>query len=139
MKPQLADDDAAQHQEILERIRRVENATSLEAARMVGTTGEPAFQNGWQNLDTPPNARNVAFYRQGGLVFVQGVCALGTVGVVPIFTLPDGYRPAAQVAFAAVANNAFAGISVEISGAVTCFVGSNVWVFLDPISFRIAA
>lgn len=39
MKPQLADDDAAQHQEILERLRRLENAVEDLRRRIAALGG----------------------------------------------------------------------------------------------------
>jgi hypothetical protein len=57
----------------------------------VGDPGEPAFQNGWRNVD-PPTTEVVGFYRDPlGIVHLQGSAYLGFNGV--IFTLPEDYRP----------------------------------------------
>jgi hypothetical protein len=69
----------------------------------VGTTGEPAFQNSWQN--SGGNFETVAFYKdREGVVHLKG-SATGPNNMI-IFQLPAGYRPASgkQLEIAAVCN-----------------------------------
>lgn len=103
----------------------------------VGGSGEPAFENGWVNFDAE---RVAAFYLSGTRVFLQGLVKSGTVGAT-IFTLPAGFVPknvttAANV-FAVNSNGAFGGLSVFADGRVVCSPGSNVFVSLDGVSFRV--
>jgi hypothetical protein len=74
-----------------------------EAFHLVGTTGEPAFQNGWHNTGSDREA--VGFYKDpGGVVHLRGA-ATGSNNMV-IFQLPPGYRPESgkQIQIAAVCN-----------------------------------
>ena len=85
----------------------------------VGEAGEPAFENGWENV---PGDTNLAFssqlrrhackvvggdqigscrIREPGVVDLHGVVQSGTPGAA-IFTLPEGYRPTADTAVTAL-------------------------------------
>lgn len=62
-----------------------------EAWHYVGEAGEPAFLNGWTNVTGEPKT---AFrLRELGVIDVHLNVQSGTPGY-PIFTLPEGYRPA---------------------------------------------
>src|SRR4029077_8815695 len=64
----------------------------------VGAAGEPPYQNGYSTYTAPfPGAR----FRKlaSGQVELQAMVRPGTAGAA-IFTLPAGYRPAAQLLFA---------------------------------------
>lgn len=76
-------------------VRQLQGAvTSLdapEAWRLVGTAGQPAFQNGWSN--TTGTSQPMRFYKDGqGRVWVEGRVKNG-VNATAAFTLPTGYRP----------------------------------------------
>ena len=65
----------------------------------VGEAGEPAFENGWENV---PGDTNLAFrIREPGVVDLHGAVQSGTPGAA-IFTLPEGYRPTADTAVTAL-------------------------------------
>jgi hypothetical protein len=66
-----------------------------EGTHLVGTAGQPGFENGASNLavEGPFGFNPVGFYKDHeGIVHLQGIAKAGTEGV--IFTLPAGYRPA---------------------------------------------
>jgi hypothetical protein len=71
----------------------------MEATHIVGASGEPAFEGGSSNFVVPGAPLNpVGFYKDhDGVVHLQGVAKVGKsgTGIVPIFTLPAGFRPAA--------------------------------------------
>lgn len=65
---------------------------ALDTWHNVGTSGQPAFQNGWVN--TGGSDAVVSYYKdRSGFVHVVGVCTSGSLGFVPVFSLPSGYRP----------------------------------------------
>jgi hypothetical protein len=70
----------------------------MEATHIVGAPGEPGFEGGSTNFVVPGVQLNpVGFYKDhDGVVHLQGVAVVGKSGsgVVPIFTLPPGFRPA---------------------------------------------
>ncbi|HEX5525735.1 MAG TPA: hypothetical protein VFX44_00890 [Solirubrobacterales bacterium] len=71
----------------------------LEPVHVVGAPGEPGFENGSTNFAVPGVQFNpVGFYKDhDGIVHLQGVAVVGKSGsgIVSIFTLPPGFRPAA--------------------------------------------
>jgi hypothetical protein len=140
----LVDDDAAQYENIMRRLRRLEQGTP-EDVHYIGGTGEPAFQNSWVNFDSglanPSGAgRNAGFYRDRNRVYLLGLVKTGASGSV-IFTLPVNYRPPQIAArFAVGANTDLAYVDVLADGTVkpTNTGSSNVsgYVYLEGISFR---
>jgi hypothetical protein len=75
--------------------------TPPEAVHLVGTAGQPTFENGSSNgvLEGLVGAHlnPVGFWKdKEGVVHLQGIAQVGKVGtsIVPIFTLPAGFRPA---------------------------------------------
>jgi hypothetical protein len=83
----------------------------------------PVFQNAWADLG---GAWQVAEFRfVGDLVEIRGVIAGGTIGLAA-FTLPVGYRPPADLVFAASSNGAFGSFTITAAGVVTPTVGSAV-------------
>ena len=63
-----------------------------EGWHLVGTVGEPQFENNWHNAGT---SALVGFYKdREGMVHLKGTVAGGNANNV-IFNLPPGYRPAA--------------------------------------------
>ena len=66
--------------------------SAVESWHEVGQTGEPAFENGWQNLGDSRTA-TAAFYKDPwGVVHLKGTVKSGSNGST-IFTLPCGYGP----------------------------------------------
>jgi hypothetical protein len=89
------------------------NATvPIEDWRVVGASGQPAFENGWTNY---LNAYAVAAFRKmpDGTVRLRGTVKSGSIATT-IFTLPAGYRPANGVLTPAVVN--FVGAAYSASG-----------------------
>jgi hypothetical protein len=116
--------------------------STVEGWHEVGASGQPPFQNGWVNVGGVFST--AAFYKDPyGVVHLKGLIKSGTVGS-PIFSLPEGYRPAAELNFAVLSNSALGILGIQ----PTCFfqlctfhnvtldAGSNPWVSLDGISFR---
>jgi hypothetical protein len=72
-----------------------------EATHLVGAPGEPEFENGSLNSGSkgPLKVQSVGFYKDHeGIVHLQGVANVDTgPGLVSVFTLPPGYRPAPGV------------------------------------------
>jgi hypothetical protein len=107
-------------------------ATSLVAAEpthIVGTTGEPGFQFESQAYPSPGGGVNlgpVGFYKdRAGFVHLEGIAkaagATPVLGVIPIFQLPPGFRPAAGITqiFGGGTNGvAIFGSGVTIEGKV---------------------
>lgn len=74
------------------------------------------------------------FYKDKmGRVHLRGLVGGGSG---EIFILPAGYRPAYQLIFCVVADNALGRVDVTAAGTVLFVVGSNAFVSLDGISFR---
>jgi hypothetical protein len=55
-----------------------------------------------------------------------------------MFTLPTGYRPAEQMLFFALSNQALGRVDVLTNGQVQILVGNAAWVALDGLTFRAA-
>lgn len=106
------------------------------ALNLVGGSGQPAFQNSWNNLGIG-NAV-ASFYKSQGRVWLCGAITGGT-SLSIAFTLPAGYRPAANVRWSCTTGNAAGGpanISIGPSGEVYYEVGPNsTWVMLDGSFF----
>lgn len=105
--------------------------------RLVDAAGEPAFENNWVNFGgvyLPAGFRKV-----GDQVVLQGSVKNPALGNTSIFTLPVGYRPAADVRFATTSNNTIASIAITAAGVVDVLIGytpANAQLPLDAIRFR---
>jgi hypothetical protein len=143
-----------------------ENSLNLaaESWHEVGSAGEPAFNDSgfcmWRNSD--PAYNSAGFLRdRHGIVHLKGLveaadvvpdgCHLGFADDRRIFTLPDGYRPAARELNVSISGGALARVNVDSStspfmegpGAVavdppTTLANAKDWVSLDGITFRCA-
>lgn len=84
----------------------------------------PTLLNSWSNFGSGFQA---ARYRRVGTgqVEIQGLVTGGTGPVSTVFTLPAGFRPAATLIFATIANNAVARIDVEADGDVRWALGGT--------------
>lgn len=115
------------------------NGVSGEAWHLVGAGGQPAFQNGWSDFNN--GFAPAAFYLDPiGRVHLKGVVAGGVLNNV-VFTLPPGYRPPENLAFAVAAgtgSSALANVDVYANGDVFAFTGSSAAEALDGISFRVS-
>jgi hypothetical protein len=103
------------------------------------------FANGWSDYDT---TNPVRYYKDpAGVVHLQGAVKGGTF-FQPAFTLPAGYRPAAQYAYFAPLSTGGANNPVlselliwgsdggASAGQVIPSVGNNAYFSLDGVSFR---
>jgi hypothetical protein len=143
-----------------------ENSLNMAAENWheIGAAGEPAFNNSsfctWKNSD--PNYNSAAFLRdREGIVHLKGLvdaedvipdgCHFGFATDRLIFTLPDGYRPAAREVNISLSSGALARVNVDSSsspfdegvGAVavdvpTTLANAKDWLSLDGITFRCA-
>ena len=119
--------------------KSVADALNVEDWHEVGDTNEPAFENSWVNYDSTRKAR---FYKHLDRVYLAGLVKSGTINT-SIFTLPSEYVPSyldatnQNAIFPCSSNSAFASLSINYLGEVNCTNGSNLWVSLDGISFRI--
>jgi hypothetical protein len=94
----------------------------------------PGFQNSWVNYGGEMDA---AFRRDRvGRVDVKGLIKSGTIGNVPAFTLPAGYRPTKDMRFAIASNSAFGLCWVLANGEVRIPQGNNTWVDLSGVCFE---
>jgi hypothetical protein len=130
--------------------------TPPEPTHIVGAPGQPGFESGSSNatLEGLGGARlnPVGFWKdREGVVHLQGIAKVGKAGassIVPIFTLPPGYRPApGTIIIQAIAGAGSAaiiggsntvlsspGIAVDLSGKVA---GTEEELSaLDGITFR---
>ena len=103
--------------------------------RMIGGTGQPAFESGWVNFGS--GWADAGFWKDAfGWVNLMGVIKDGSVGD-EAFVLPPGYRPKYSQPFPAVSNNAAGQVQVFTDGTVVPTTpSSNVWVSLSGIRFR---
>jgi hypothetical protein len=80
------------------------SASGPEAPRIIGAAGQPAWQNEFMaqygNVDEIPDTPT-GFYKDRGRVYLFGVAIQPAAGAflenVPMFQLPDGYRPDHEV------------------------------------------
>lgn len=96
----------------------------------------PVFQGAWVNYDTA--SFNAAGYYRGffNRVYLRGLVKLGAVPST-IFTLPAGYRPTKTEIVTVSSNDLYGQVRIQPDGQVIVTVGSNAWVSLDNISFRV--
>ena len=104
----------------------------MEAFHIVGTAGQPAFQNGWTNfgggLSTLGFAKDSA-----GFVHLKGTIHAGTFQAT-VFVLPVGYRPSEELAVpVAIERDAL----IFPTGEVEVFQsGAEVNAGFDGLSFK---
>jgi hypothetical protein len=107
---------------------------SGETAHVVGTTGEPPFENGWTNFGT--SWSEAGFFKDGlGFVHLKGTISSGTLNTTA-FTLPAGYRPAKNL-FVPCAGANCTSVFVLSDGQLQprCPVACDVG--LDGLAFRV--
>jgi S-layer family protein len=121
-------------------VKAMDAITQSEAFHIVGTAGEPAFQNGWHNFGMG-NSTGGFFKDALGVVHLKGTILVPGVGNgATAFTLPAGYRPA-EILFMPCAGSGpiAANLILQTDGQlkpgcagapVNCFVG------LDGLAFR---
>ncbi|MGI9302060.1 MAG: hypothetical protein ACR2RB_05040 [Gammaproteobacteria bacterium] len=94
---------------------------------VVGDPGAPAFENGWSNLSGAFTSARFRKYPDG-FTIIAGLVTGGPVSqTLPIFTLPEGYRPLGRVVVPSVAQNAFAELRIQEDGKVIPYGGTAGW------------
>lgn len=101
----------------------------------IGVGSAPGFQNAWGNA---PGQQPAGFWKDPhGHVHVRGSITGGAAGSVA-FTLPAGFRPAAQEVFSVTANTgviAFAAISAAGTVLFNAAAAAGQYVALGAITF----
>lgn len=109
---------------------------TIEPWHEVGTTGEPGFENSWVNFGSTNDT--AAFAQQSdGWVRLKGSVKSGSVGV-PLFTLPEGYRPPYLWGAAVICFGSVCYININTAGQVYAPASgnpNNVLLCLDGITF----
>lgn len=99
----------------------------------IAVTGGIGFQNSW--VDFGGAQMTVAYTKDVfGFVHLRGTMKSGTVNTTA-FTLPVGYRPSGTAGFAVPSNGAYGQVEVDSGGNVVLRIGSNVYAYLDTITF----
>jgi len=94
----------------------------------------PTLLNSWANYGSPHNTAGY-FRDKNGIVHLKGVVKDGAANA--IFTLPTGYRPAAQeLQPVQTSPNAIGRCDIKTDGTVEKNAGSTTWFSLDGITFR---
>jgi hypothetical protein len=103
-----------------------QNLAGPEAFHNVGASGEPAFQNSWQNNAMTTYGYPAGFYKDRvGVVHLVGRIVNGSGNTV-IFQLPPGYRPAA-------------GKYTSLPAACECTTAQTTMVSIQGSGFSAAA
>lgn len=103
--------------------------------QIVGSQDAPPFQNSWVAWgagEAVPGYWKDPF----GFVHLKGVIKSGTINTTA-FTLPPGFRPAEKQTIAVISNGAIGRLDVATDGQVTPVSGSNVYVSLNNVRFRV--
>lgn len=110
------------------------------AATTVEAIASPTFATGWSNIGG--SYHDAGYYKDRDRVYLRGNVTNGGTGAGEILTLPEGYRPAAQVIFrVATASNSSASVVIPTNGIVTDATfdaNSKTRLSLDGISFRVS-
>jgi len=102
--------------------------------RVIGSAGEPAFQNSWTNYGS--GFANAAFRKDAdGYVHLRGTIQGGAASSV-IFTLPGGYRTGGNLMIAVYrgALNSSAGVITD--GTIMCGTQFTSFVSLDNVVYN---
>lgn len=95
----------------------------------------PTLLNSWVNYGG--GTTEAGYWKDDyGVVHLQGFVKNGSGLSTIVFQLPTGYRPALQINFSTVSNNAFGYGSVNADGNVYAVGGSTTSFSLDGISFK---
>jgi hypothetical protein len=110
------------------------NATvPIEAWRIVGAAGQPAFLGGWAASNSGAGYQAPSFRKDPlGRVWIRGSFG-GSPTVAHAFTLPAGYAPTAIFAFDTLLDNGAAGgyVSVDTLGQVSLQRSSSASIYVD--------
>lgn len=121
-------------------IRRLAYAL-LGGLSVVEPWRSPEFLNSWTDFNTATHTPAGFMKDPFGFVRLRGLVKRLVSGyaLIPIFILPEGYRPTFSTNFAVVGNNNFARLEIATSGAVmvTAAVSATPenFVSLDGVTF----
>jgi S-layer homology domain len=117
-------------------IKTLGAATDSEAFHIVGTAGQPPFQNGWHNIGL--GFSTAGFFKDPlGIVHLKGTLSGGVSGN-PAFTLPGGYRPAEFLFLPIAGGGTGSGLVVLQDGRVQPACGGACsGIGLDGLTFRV--
>ncbi len=90
----------------------------------------PTLTGSWANYGS--GKQNAQYRKQGDKVTLRGLVKSGSG---TIFTLPVGYRPAAELDFVTTATAAFGQLNITTGGVVSLAVGTNTYVSIN-LSFH---
>jgi hypothetical protein len=112
----------------------------IEAVKVIGATGEPAFQNSWTSL---AGFGPFGFWRDAntGLVHFQGIIQNSgdPLANSVVCTLPLGYRPALPRFLQGLVNNlasTFVEIQADGDVVIVSNLGASAAVYFDGLFFR---
>jgi hypothetical protein len=111
---------------------------SREAVRFVGTAGNPSYAGNWGDPGFPGDEEAGFLKDPYGIVHLYGNANRSGGTDDLIFTLPEGYRPAENLYFAAYgAGGTFTSVQVQADGDVNVFGPDTTFVGLGTISFPV--
>ena len=87
------------------------------------------FTNGWANFGT--GYATCQYRKVGDTVQLRGMMKSGTIGLVPAFTLPAGFRPPAHLSYVGSTAGSVAFFDVMSDGQVNPWQGSNEWLSIN--------
>lgn len=127
--------------EVLKDVQDIERALNSVGYSLIPTAEAwvaPTLLNSWVNYGGGFN--DAAYYKDPfGVVHLRGVIKDGTdVSGTALFTLPVGYRPPAQELFTVISSSALGRVDIATTGNVVITSGSNTWLSLDGLTFRVA-
>jgi hypothetical protein len=112
----------------------------VEGVKIVGATGEPAFQNSWASL---AGYGPFGFWRDhnSGLVYFQGIIQNSgdPAANSTVFTLPPGYRPTLPRFLQGLVNtlaSTFVEIQADGDVVIVSNLGASAAVYFDGLFFR---
>jgi hypothetical protein len=100
----------------------------------VDAPGEPGLQNGWKNTGPATDVTAAFFKDPYGIVHLKGLIYNGA-NDVPIFVLPDGYRPSKGLIELVWRGSGSGKLEVEPDGTVLLQDGAAA-ASLDGVTFR---
>ena len=90
--------------------------------------------NGWSNYNNGYD--HAGFTKTSSkLIGLRGVVTGGSVGAVPLCTLPAGFRPSKRLIFQTAMSGGTARVDVQPNGDVYAYDANNAYVSLDGILF----
>lgn len=114
-------------------------SSTIENWHEVGTTGEPAFQNGWVSFDAGGASGHTtpAFAMQSdGWCRMKGIVKNGSPVNSIMFTMPPEYRPPFLWGGIVLGGDANAAVNISVNGTVHAVQGgSAAYVSLDGIAW----